>query len=238
MRKLVVLLLIVSSFVSLHTGCYTPNNEDEEQVLYLFSKIETMETAKRSDGDCTIGFFCKFHVKWNASGCMLTYVNTEEETVQLLVGQKKEIECYAQPFSLKYEVYLTKEGDALPESWKAFEEETERKAQEKKEIGTFTEYQKLRDSEHELSMIRDAFAQVNPNVNADDWYQMFLETTWDHGDVLIQITDAKAENLSNKALSLTLIDSDGNEMVLYGFESGYIDYVKYKGENYAGPFTG
>ena len=44
--------------------------------------------------------------------------------------------------------------------------------------------------------------------------------------------------MKRKIISLTLTDSDGNEMILYGFESGYIDYIKYKEEDYAGPFTG
>lgn len=237
MKRLLFFFLIVVLFsIPLCTGCNTHNNE--EQVLYMFSKFEADKSVKRSDGDCTFGFFCDFNVKWNASGCVLTYVNIEEEKVQLVAGQIEEIECYAQPFTLKYEFFLANEGDELPDSWKEYYAERERKQQEKKEIGTFPEYTEWRDSERELSMIRDAFAQLELHPNAEDWYQVFLEQTWDHADVSIKIVKANAEELSNKAISLTLTDSDGNEMILYGFESGYIDYIMYKGEDYAGPFTG
>ena len=237
MKKRIIPLLLAFVFVLLCMGCLT--TPKEEQVLYMFSKVEADKSVKRSDGDCTIGVMCQFDVKWNNAGCILNYENYgKEEQTRLTVGQTEEIECYVQPITLKYEFFLANEGDELPDSWKEYFAETEKKQQKKKEIGTFEEYTKWRDSERKLSLIRDAFEQLELNPNADDWYQLFLEETWNHADVSIEITKAEAEELGDTMISLTLTDSDGNEMILYGFESGYIDYIKYKGEEYAGPYTG
>lgn len=69
--------------------------------------------------------------------------------------------------------------------------------------------------------------------------QLFLEETWSHGDVSIEITGAKAMKRStDDSVNLVLIDGEGNEMVFYGFTNDYVDMIAYKGEIYAGPYTG
>ena len=233
--------LIILLTIALLGGCEGSKNikEDNERVLYVLSEVASLQTIKESSGDCSI-LYDAFIVHWNELGCVIIYKNgTEEENLQLYVDQKKDIEIYAIPSNLKYEFYLTYENNKLPDSWNKLFVENEQKQQKKEQLGSKEKYVRSRNSETELKIIEDAFIKAGLKQDAKQWYQLFLDETWSHGDVSIVIIDAKAnKRTTTDSVNLVLIDGDGNEMTFYGFTSDYVDMIVYKGEIYAGPYTG
>ena len=239
MKRRLFLLLLITFLIGACIGCSTKDKGNDTQVLYVHSEIAPIQKAYRTNGDCTI-LYDTFDVHWSASGCVVrTHSDEEAQQVSLQVGELKEIEIFAVPSSLNYEFYLALEGEGFPDAWTERFSENERKQQEKDKFGYFENYVKSRDSEAELAMIQDAFQKANLKQNAEIWYLLFLNETWSHGDVSIKITGAKVEKReSEDSVNLTLTDTDGHEMILYGFVNDTIDMVVYQGKVYAGPYTG
>jgi len=239
MRRWLLLFFVSICLVVGCIGCSSDGTENDEQLLYVLSEVAPIQKVYKSEGDRTI-LYDTFKVEWNSSGCAIRYKSyTEEKLVTLQIGQTKEIELFAVPTNLKYQFFLTTGEGEIPDAWKEMIQENERKQQAKSRFDSLEKYAESRDQETELAIIEDAFHAANLNQDAEIWYRLFLNETWEHGDVSIAITGAKAEKRTTEdSVNLILTDSDGNEMVFFGFANDYIDMVVYKGEIYAGPYTG
>jgi len=239
MRRWLLFFFVSICLVVGCIGCSSDGTENDEQLLYVLSEVAPIQKVYKSEGDRTI-LYDEFKVEWNPSGCAIRYKSyTEEKLVTLQIGQTKEIELFAVPTNLKYQFFLTTGEGEIPDAWKEMIQENERKQQAKSRFDSLEKYAESRDQETELAIIEDAFHAANLNQDAEIWYRLFLNETWEHGDVSIAITGAKAEKRTTEdSVNLILTDSDGNEMVFFGFANDYIDMVVYKGEIYAGPYTG
>ena len=160
-----------------------------------------------------------------------------DKKTQVFTNQKKNIRFSAIPLDVEVEVYLTFEGNDLPASWNARIENWEQREQAKAEYGIIENYIKARDSEHELEIIQNAFNQAGLNLQADKWYQVFLETTWTHGDLSFKFDRAEARDRTSY-IELKLNDSDENTIILTGFKNDSVDMVFLNDELIGGPYTG
>lgn len=240
MKKWIILLLVIIVLITSNTSCRKP----DEQVLYVLSRNfdDELLSLKRTDGDGPIDIevdgetFHAFDVKWDKNGCVLYYRDAERNdvSIHMHVGKTKNLEVYADPILFGYKVYLSPDEGRFPKSWNKDFESMLKKAQ----YGTFESFAESRHGLNELNIIKEAFDEANLEQNAEAWYTAYLESIWNHDDYEIRIVKASVEHKTDDIfITLYLTDDKRNEMILYGFINDYVDYIKYKGETYAGPFT-
>ena len=233
--------ILFSVFIVLIAGNVACQNNDNQVLYVLNHDYDELLSLKRTDGDMPIDINTNsekihaFDVVWDDTGCTLKFISDGvNESEHLRKGQKKEIKIYEKPTRYSYEVYLSNKAGEFPRSWNAYFEIMQQKAQ----YGTFERFSESRHQLDELNLIQTAFYEANLDQNAEAWYKVFLESVWYHNDFSIRIVKAIVEHKPNDIfVTLHLFDDKGNEMIMYGFLDDSVDYIKYKGESYAGPFV-
>ena len=236
--KKVFLFFVFIVLIAGNMSCRTKDT----QVLYVLSHdYDMLISLKRTNGDMPIYIHSDhervhaFDVVWDDTGCVLNYISDgKDESEYLRAGQKREIEIYEKPSLYSYEVYLSSKDGEFPKSWNGYFKNMEQKA----EFGTFERFSESRHNLDELNLIQTAFHEADLDQDAEAWYKVFLESIWYQNDFSIRIIKANVEHKPNDIfVMLHLFDDEGNEMIMYGFIDDSVDYIKYKGESYAGPFV-
>ena len=239
MKRWFILFFVFIILIACNTAC----RNNDKQILYVLSRNFDYEllSVKRTDGDLPIYIQIDnenvhvFDVVWNNNGCVLNYRSDgKDERIIFYAGQQKEIEIYEEPILFRYDIYLSDKEEKFPRSWNVYFEIMQQKAQ----YETFEKFSESRHQLDELNVIQTSFCEANLDQNAEAWYKVFLESVWNHNDFSIYIVKANAEHKSDDIfVTLHLFDDKGNEMIIYGFTDDSIDYIKYNGKSYAGPFA-
>ena len=231
--KMTAIRIFVSLMILILSLGFLACKEQDDQVLLILIDHDYLTTLTRGQEN----EFHDINIKWKHNRCEITYFDGETQstkTIELTRGETVSIQTDAIP-PTHYEVFFCNAEDSLPEEWEKRLERAEEIKQIQSEYGSIDKYEASRNKSKEMEMIQNAFNAIGVTVRAENWYQLFVEATWYHGDCSIVIEEAKAQLDMNGTICLFLTDENGNQMQIDG-AGKYVWGIYYKGKAYYGPF--
>lgn len=246
-----ILIMFVACFVLCTVCCFhrseqkKPSAEDyqtdqieeqRQQVLFVLSEQGSLSKVYRIDGDQDIAI--DFRIHWTDNGCQLLYYNMlsgQDEQTELRLGESIDITIKYIPVFMIYKVYLGYDGDPLPDEWNETILQKERKEQWQSSFETYEKYVRSRDADKEKAIIQDAFDAADIPLNAEYWYEVFLEATW-YNALSFEVLYATIEDKGD-GYCLTIMNND-NKIEIFGYSDEFIDLVYYNGKGCYGPLLG